>query len=666
MSTTVSVTRQIADKAITYAKIQDLTTQILLGRYAGTNGVAQEITIGSGLSLNSGTGILSATGSGGTVTTVSVVSANGFAGTVATATSTPAITLTTTISGMIKGSSSALVAATSGTDYSAGTSALATGILKSTTTTGALSIAVAGDFPTLNQNTTGSAATLTTSRNIYGNAFNGSADLNQVIASTYGGTGNGFTKFTGPTTTEKTFTLPNASAVILTDNALVTVAQGGSGVGTITGLIKGNGTSPFSAAVANTDYVDTTYTGFDSRYVKLAGSTMTGLLILSADPSAALGAATKQYVDNLATGLSWKQAVRAATTANGTLATAFENGDVIDGVTLVTGDRILLKNQTTQTENGIYTVNVSGAPTRATDADTGPEILGLAVFVLDGTVNGDTQWTNSNNSAITVGSTNITFAQISGSGTYTNGTGISLTGNVFSLDVTYTNTLYVPLARSLTINGSAQTLAADRTWTITTTGTTNRITVTGGTGLTPTIDIHASYVGQTSITTLGTITTGVWNGTAISLTTYASGTLQAAQFPALTGEATTSAGSLAVTLTNSAVIGKVLTGYTSGAGTITSSDSILTAIQKLNGNDGLMVQATRFIVKETPSGTVNGSNVTFTLANTPVSGKEEIYVNGIQQDPGAGNDYTISGATITFLTGAIPQTGDKVRASYIY
>lgn len=97
----------------------------------------------------------------GTVTTASVVSANGFAGTVATATTTPAITLTTTITGLLKGSGTAISAATSGTDYSAGTSALATGILKSTTTTGALTIAVAADFPTLNQSTTGNAATAT-------------------------------------------------------------------------------------------------------------------------------------------------------------------------------------------------------------------------------------------------------------------------------------------------------------------------------------------------------------------------------------------------------------------------------------------------------------------------------------------------------------------------
>ena len=75
----------------------------------------------------------------------------------------------------------------------------------------------------------GTATTLATARNIYGNSFDGSAALTGVIASTYGGTGNGFTKITGPTTSEKTFTLPDASATILTTNAAVTIAQGGTG-----------------------------------------------------------------------------------------------------------------------------------------------------------------------------------------------------------------------------------------------------------------------------------------------------------------------------------------------------------------------------------------------------------------------------------------------------
>lgn len=111
------------------------------------------------------------------------------------------------------------------------TGALATGILKNTTTSGALSIAVAADFPTLNQNTTGSAATLTTARDLYGFSFNGSAGTVSgvdIIASGFGGTGNGFTKFTGATTSEKTYTLPNASTTILTTNAVITIAQGGT------------------------------------------------------------------------------------------------------------------------------------------------------------------------------------------------------------------------------------------------------------------------------------------------------------------------------------------------------------------------------------------------------------------------------------------------------
>jgi hypothetical protein len=105
------------------------------------------------------------------------------------------------------------------------------------------------------------------------------------------------------------------------------------------------------------------------------------------------------------------QPVRVATTANGALATAFENGDNIDGVVLVTGDRILLKNQTTATENGVYVVNASGAPTRAADFNTGSPTLsgGTLVSVIAGTNNGSTLWACTNTTAITIGTTSITF-----------------------------------------------------------------------------------------------------------------------------------------------------------------------------------------------------------------------------------------------------------------
>jgi hypothetical protein len=113
----------------------------------------------------------------GTVQNVSGVNTNGFGFSVTNSTTTASMTITATPNGLLKSNGTAMSAATSGTDYSAGTSALGTGILKSTTSSGALSIAVAADFPTLNQNTTGSAATLTTPRNINGVAFDGSGNI---------------------------------------------------------------------------------------------------------------------------------------------------------------------------------------------------------------------------------------------------------------------------------------------------------------------------------------------------------------------------------------------------------------------------------------------------------------------------------------------------------
>lgn len=125
------------------------------------------------------------------------------------------------------------------------------------------------------------------------------------------------------------------------------------------------------------------------------------------------GFATEAYVDAAIAGLSWKQSVRAATTAAVTLASDLENGDTLDGVTLATGDRILVKNQASPTENGIYIVAASGAPTRASDANSGAELVNATVYVSEGTTLADTQWTCSTDAPITIGATNIVFAQLS-------------------------------------------------------------------------------------------------------------------------------------------------------------------------------------------------------------------------------------------------------------
>ena len=131
---------------------------------------------------------------------------------------------------------------------------------------------------------------------------------------------------------------------------------------------------------------------------------LTGALI---DPIAATFASANGFLTGGTSDA--KESVVCATTANGTLATAFENGDTVDGIVLATGNRILIKNQSAPAENGIYTVNASGAPTRATDFDSWTEIVGAFVSVESGTVNAGTQWLCNVVSGGTLNTTAITF-----------------------------------------------------------------------------------------------------------------------------------------------------------------------------------------------------------------------------------------------------------------
>lgn len=166
----------------------------------------------------------------------------------------------------------------------------------------------------------------------------------------------------------------------------------------------------------------------------LAGGTMLGELTLSGDPSSSLHAATKQYVDAVANGLKWKASVRVATTAAGTLASDYEAGDSVDGVTLVAGDRILIKNQVTASQNGIYTVAASGAPTRTADADTAAELNSAVVMVSEGTANADRGFIQT--STLTSLSDSQSWVQNFGTGLYTaDGQGLELSGSTFSLEL---------------------------------------------------------------------------------------------------------------------------------------------------------------------------------------------------------------------------------------
>ena len=408
--------------------------------------------------------------------------------------------------------------------------------------------------------------------------------------------------------------------------------------------------------------------------------TFPGSVTLNADPVNALEAATKQYVDAVAQGLNVHAAAVAATTSNVDLSTALEAGDVVDGVTLVAGDRVLVKSQSTTSQNGVYVVQASGVAVRATDFDTPTEIVpGDFIFVAGGTLYNNTGWVQIE-VVTTVGTSPIVFEQFSGAGTYAAGNGLTLTGNSFAINTaitadlnsvqTLTNkTLTSPvlttpsisgmliLDNNIVIEGTDDTHETTLTFTdptqdntITFKDATGTVAFTGdiesavdgfGNAVTGSTGITASYASTSNILTITNVGVTSLSGTADQITASASTgsvTLSLPQSIASTssptfaglsvGSGSVTAGS--VTLTD-ALIGTATTSLSTTSATVVDSWSATAytsakyIVQMKNGNDTEVLEV---LV------TIDGNNNVYLteyadiISNTQIGTTDAEYLSG--------------------------------------
>lgn len=254
-----------------------------------------------------------------------------------------------------------------------------------------------------------------------------------TIGSTSVSLGGTITTLTGTSISGSTNTLSNIGNSSLTNSSIsLLYTNGVSGDASVAlgGTLNLSLTSVPNSSLANSSItIGTTAISLGGTSLTLGGLTS---VEVTQDPTTALQLATKQYVDSVAQGLNVKSAVLWGTTGNIVLAgLTTQAGGEWTG-TLTAGDRILVKNQTLPEENGIYAAALLGW-TRTSDANTWNELVSAFVFVQDGATLADTGWVCTVNPGGTLGTTAVTWSQFSGAGTYTAGTGLTLTGTQFSL-----------------------------------------------------------------------------------------------------------------------------------------------------------------------------------------------------------------------------------------
>ena len=440
---------------------------------------------------------------------------------------------------------------------------------------------VAADVPTLNQNTTGSAATLTTPRTI---------SVTGDLAYTSG-------SFDG-------------SANVTGTGTLATV---NSNVGTYTKVtVNGKGLTTAASQASLTDLSSPTASfSFNSQ-------NLTNLL----DPVNAQDAATKLYVDNAAQGLDAKASCVAATTVSITLV----GGQTIDGVTVVAGDRVLVKNQSSAAANGIYVVQTTSW-TRSTDMDTWAEVPNAYVWIETGTTQADTGWVCTSNAGGTLGTTAITWVQFAGAGSYTAGTGLSLTGTQFAIDSTVATLTGSQTLTNKTISGASNTLTN-----IGNTSLTNSAITINGTSTSLGGSINVGTV--TSVTGTAPVVSSGGATPAISMAaanTTTNGYLTSTDWNTFNGKGTGSVTSVSVTSANG-FAGTVATATTTPAITISTS---ITGVLKGNataisaataGTDysaGTSANTSGLVYSTTTTGaltTATGAQVSTALGTTAISG----------------------------------------------